>query len=184
MEPGHPTQAGSWGLSSQAGIDEPGSSTVCAQLRLTLCNPMDCRPLGSSVHGILQARILEHVAISYSKGSSGPRDWTHVSCLGRGILYHWATWEASSTIVHLSPLSELLLTCGVGCGLAILSHPEPSLLDSSRHHPQPAPATKSLILSYPLGHIPQKGNPIVPFLLFTSKPGPGCWPASGQVDLG
>ena len=59
------------------------------------------------------------------------------------------------------------------CGLATLSHPEPSLLDSSRHHPQPAPATESLILSYPLAHIPQKGNPIVPFLLFTSNPGPG-----------
>ena len=42
---------------------------------------MDCSPPGSSVHGISQARILECVAISFSWESSGPRDWTHVSCL-------------------------------------------------------------------------------------------------------
>ena len=58
-----------------------------------------CNPPGSSVHGILQARILEWVDISYSRGSSQPRDWTHVSCIfciGRQIVYHWATWEAMS----------------------------------------------------------------------------------------
>ena len=44
------------------------------QLCLTLCNPMDCSPLGSSVHGVLQARIPEWVAISSSRGSSRPRD--------------------------------------------------------------------------------------------------------------
>ena len=54
----------------------------------TLCNPMDCSPLGSSVHGILQARILEWVAISSSRGSSRPRDGTRVSCIGRRVLYH------------------------------------------------------------------------------------------------
>ena len=60
-----------------------------AQSCPTLCNPMDCRPPGSSVHGILQARILEQVAISYSSGYCPPRDWTHVSCvscIGRWIL--------------------------------------------------------------------------------------------------
>ena len=64
---------------------------------LILCNPMDYSLPGSSVHGILQARILEWVAISFSRGSSGPRDWTQVSwvfCIGRWILYHGATWEA------------------------------------------------------------------------------------------
>ena len=58
---------------------------------------MDCSPSGSSVRGILQARILEWVAISYSRGSSWCRDWTYVSwvpCIGRQILYHCATWEA------------------------------------------------------------------------------------------
>ena len=48
---------------------------------LTLCNPMDCSPPGSSVLGILQARILEWVAISFSRGSSRPRDQTLVSCI-------------------------------------------------------------------------------------------------------
>ena len=60
------------------------------QLCLTLCNPMDCSPPGSSVHGILQARTLEWVAMASSKGSCWPRDRTHVSyvsCIGkRGFL--------------------------------------------------------------------------------------------------
>ena len=47
----------------------------------------DCSPSGSSVHGILQARILEWVAISFSRGSSWPRDWTFISCIERQILY-------------------------------------------------------------------------------------------------
>ena len=58
-------------------------AAAMAQLlsRDRLCNPMDCSPPGSSVHGILQARILEWVAISSSKGSSWPRDGTYVSCI-------------------------------------------------------------------------------------------------------
>ena len=48
---------------------------------------MDYSLLGSSLYGISQARILEWVAISFSKGSSLPRDQTHVSCIGRQILY-------------------------------------------------------------------------------------------------
>ena len=54
----------------------------------TLCGSVDCSPLGSSVHGILQARILEWVANPFSRGSSGPRDQTWVSFIaGRQILY-------------------------------------------------------------------------------------------------
>ena len=71
---------------------------VCAQLCLTLWSPVNCSPPGSSVHGIFQARILELVAITFSRGSSWPRDWTCVSCIcciGRWILYHSATREAS-----------------------------------------------------------------------------------------
>ena len=52
------------------------------------CDSMDCSPPGSSVHGISQARILEWVAISFSRASSQPRDQTHISCIGRQILYH------------------------------------------------------------------------------------------------
>ena len=57
----------------------------------------DCTSPDSSIPGIFQARILEQVAISYPKGSSWSRDLTHVSCIsciGRWILYPWATWEA------------------------------------------------------------------------------------------
>ena len=53
----------------------------------TLCNPMNCSLPGSSVLGILQARILEWVAISFSRGSSQPRNWTQVYPHGRQMLY-------------------------------------------------------------------------------------------------
>ena len=56
------------------------------QLCLTLCDPIDCGPLGFSVREILQARILEWVAISSSVGSSQPKDRAHISCIGRRIL--------------------------------------------------------------------------------------------------
>ena len=58
------------------------------QFYLTLCNPMECSPPGSSVHGIFQARILEWGMISYSRGSSQPRDPTCISWNSRWILYH------------------------------------------------------------------------------------------------
>ena len=57
---------------------------------------MGCSLLVSSVHGILQARILEWVAISHSRGSFQPRDRTRVSCIGRRVLYRCTTQEASS----------------------------------------------------------------------------------------
>ena len=72
---------------------------MCAQSLVLsdFCDPVDyCLP-GSSGQGIFQARILEWVAISYSRGSSWPRDWTQVSCIsciGRQILYRCVTWEA------------------------------------------------------------------------------------------
>ena len=51
---------------------------------LTLCNPVDCNPPGSFVHGVLQAGMLEWVAIPFSRGSSRPRDQTHISYEGPG----------------------------------------------------------------------------------------------------
>ena len=52
-----------------------------AQLYPTLCDLLGCSPSGSSVHGILQARLLEWVAILFSRRSSCPRDWTRFSCI-------------------------------------------------------------------------------------------------------
>ena len=63
----------------------------------TLCDPMDYSPPSYSVHGILQARILQWVAIPSSRGSSQPGDWTQstcISCITGGFFTHWATWEA------------------------------------------------------------------------------------------
>ena len=54
---------------------------LVVELCLTLCNPTDGSLLGSSVHGLLQARILEWVVIPFSRGSSQPRDQTRVSCI-------------------------------------------------------------------------------------------------------
>ena len=64
----------------------------------TFCGSVDCSPLGSSVHGILQARILEWVAIPFSRGSSGPRDRTWVSCIACRFFTARATKEA---LVHM-----------------------------------------------------------------------------------
>ena len=65
-----------------------------AQSWPTLRDPMDCSPLGSFVHGNLQARILEWAAISFSRGSSWPRDRTQVSCIAGSFFNDWATREA------------------------------------------------------------------------------------------
>ena len=77
-EPDFP-RAHSW--SAQSG------KVKVAQLCPTLCDPMDCSPPGSSVHGSSR-KILEWVAISFSRGSSQPKDRSCISCIGRWILYH------------------------------------------------------------------------------------------------
>ena len=80
---------------------------LCAQLYSTFCHPMDCSPPGSSVCGILQARILEWVAISYSRGSSQPRGQTCISCIScisRQILFiSSAAWPLKATRSCKSP---------------------------------------------------------------------------------
>ena len=85
---------------------------VLSHLRLTLCDLTDCSPPGPSVHGILQARILEWVAIPFSKGHSWLRDRIQVSCTAGRLLTIWATREATGglwTPPHLVQLNYLLL---------------------------------------------------------------------------
>ena len=77
-----------------------------AQSCLTLCDPMDCNLLGFSVHGSLQARILEWVAISFSRGSSWPRDQTRVSRIGGRCFNLWATFPTAPKI-----LSRQIILC-------------------------------------------------------------------------
>ena len=69
-----------------------------AQSCPTLCYPVDCSLSGSSVHGIFQARVLERVAISFSRGSSQPRNRTRVSCIAGRRFTVWATREANQGI--------------------------------------------------------------------------------------
>ena len=68
----------------------------------TLCDPMDCNQLGFSIHGILQARKLEWIAISFTKGSSRPRDQTQVSRTGSRTFNLWATREFQLDRILLS----------------------------------------------------------------------------------
>ena len=69
---------------------------LAAQLCPTLCDPVYCNPPGSFIHGILQARILEWVAIPFLRGSSWPRDWTWVSWIAGGFFTFRATAAAKS----------------------------------------------------------------------------------------
>ena len=67
-----------------------------AQSCPTLCDPISCSLPGSSVHGLFQARILEWVAISFSRRSSQPRDWNQVSCIVGRHFTIWAIREVLS----------------------------------------------------------------------------------------
>ena len=75
---------------------DPRILLLVAQSRPSLCDPMDCSPRGSSVCGISQARKVKWAAVSYSGGSSWPKDQTPISCVstGRQILYNCTSWEA------------------------------------------------------------------------------------------
>ena len=83
------------------------------KLNVALSCPTLCEPVDYSVHGILQARILEWVAFPFSRGYSRSWNQTGVSCIGRQILYHLGTWEAplqwinlaNSTLATLSKLT-------------------------------------------------------------------------------
>ena len=66
------------------------------------CDPRDCSPPGSSVHGILQARILKWAAIPFSRGPSQPNDRTWVSCTAGRFFTIWATREASSPFGYVA----------------------------------------------------------------------------------
>ena len=87
---------------------------VCTQSCLTLCNLMDCSLPGSSVHGIFEARILEWVAIFFSRGSSQPRDRTHVpcgSCTAIGVLSGLTLLVVSQASRKRWGYQQVYLTC-------------------------------------------------------------------------
>ena len=89
------------GLGSLCLLSHSWSLLVCVshtRMCPTLCDPTDCSPPSSSVHGILQARILEWVVIPFSRGSSQPRDRTQVSSISGRFFTIWATREAQSLL--------------------------------------------------------------------------------------
>ena len=117
---------------------------MCAQLLWhakscpALCNSIDCSPPGSFAHGISQARILEWVAISFSRGSSWPRNRTQVSCIAGRFFTNWATREAplkkvQSPFPGLGPiyLSNLI---SFHCHLSLSTLGKPDSSWESRSH--------------------------------------------------
>ena len=83
-------------------LEQCSVAMLAAQLCLTLCDPTKCSLPGSCVHGILQARILEWIAIPFSRASSWPRDWTQVSCIVGRFFTIWATGK-----IHLERCSQM-----------------------------------------------------------------------------
>ena len=81
-----------WGVLKKLKLKLP--CMLVTQSCPVLCDPMDCSLPGSSVHGLLQARILEWGALSFSRGSSRPRNWPWVSCIAGRFFTVWATREA------------------------------------------------------------------------------------------
>ena len=91
------------------------SESVNCSVLLTLCNPMDFSPPGSFVHGIFQARILKWDAISFSRESSWPRDWTWVSCMaGRFFFTVWATLPSKATSLEYNQVEDFAFSMYLG----------------------------------------------------------------------
>ena len=109
---------------------------LVAQSCLTLCNPTDCSPPGSSVRGILQARRLEWVAILFSKGSSPPRDQTQTSCIASRFFFSFFFFflpsepQGSRQLKKLSLKETDWVLCpspeGAGVTLSVEARPCPS----------------------------------------------------------
>ena len=128
----------------------------------TPCDPMDYSPPSSTVHGILQARILECAAISFSRGSSQPRDWTpfsYVSCIDRHVLYYQHHLQ-SPWFIH---------------AMHVLSH---SVM-SSYLWPHGLQPTRLLC---PWGFSRQEYWSGLPFLSLGSLPNPGIKPRSPTLQ--
>ena len=83
---------------------------LVAQLCLTLCNPIDCSPPGSSVHGNSPGKNTGVVAMPSSRGSFQPRDWTQVSCIAGGFFTIWATGKAHYTTISSVQFSRSVMS--------------------------------------------------------------------------
>ena len=123
----------SWNSCTRKALHSCCLSAKLLQSCLTLCKSMDCSLPGSSVHGILQARILEWIVMPSSRGSFWPRDRTHVSyvsCIGRHVLYH--QWRLGSPIFRLPRCISSWLGLNLSLGLSDSSFPLSQMLESSK----------------------------------------------------
>ena len=124
---------------------------------------MGCSPSIFSVHGILQVRILEWVAVSFSRRSSQPRDRTPIFCIGRQIIFHWATWEAPVQFSR-SVVSDSLWS----------NEPQ------NARSPCPSPTARVYSNPCPLSrwYHPTISSSVIPF-----SSCPQCFPASGSFQM-
>ena len=104
------------------GPEGSGKKVKVAQSSPTLCDPMDDTPQCSSVYGLLQVIILEWVAISFSRGSSWPRNWTQVSCITGRFFTMWATREPEKEVWWGGAIKgQDVATCGDGSVVLTMS---------------------------------------------------------------
>ena len=86
-------------------------SCEVTQSRLTLCDPMDCSLSGPSLHGIFQAKVLEWIAISFSRGSCWPRNWTWLSRVAGRWFTIWATRDPPGSMAAAAAAAKSLQSC-------------------------------------------------------------------------
>ena len=144
---------------------------LIAQLCPTLCDPIDCSPPGSSVHGILQAGTLEWVAIPFSRISSWPRNWTPVSYIAGRFFTIWTTREALNTYYPLSfPLIVVKLLSLVWLFCEPMDYSPPS---SPVHGISQARTLEWVAISFSRGSSQPRIKPQTPTLasrFFTTEP--------------
>ena len=113
---------------------------------------MDCSPPGSSIHGISQARILEWVSMSFSKGSSWPRHRTRISCVGRQILNQWAPGEAHWPLCPL--IKEQSQVCVVAVFVLVMTCLLRILVPQAGNEPRLQQWKQQIITPGPPGNCP------------------------------
>ena len=151
---------------------------LVAQSCPTLCNSMDCSPPGSCIHRILQARILEWVAISFSRSTFLPRDWTRVSWTAGRFFTIWATRE-DIAVFGTGMKTDLFQSCG-HCWIFQIWHiecntfTEPSFRIWNSSAGVPSPPLALFVVMFPKAHltshsrVPGSSWVIAPLWLFGS----------------
>ena len=165
-----------WQIHSESD-SHPGCCCLVAKSCLTLWCPIDCRPSGSSVNGIFQARILEWVSIFFSRGSSWPRDRTQISCTGRQFFTTEPPVKLHTQVFWSQDL----------CSFPLLHTASPQPRNSSGQEVKNLFKTWARVIRCSAG--PKLGGVQVPFLYsavevhFQNKPTATCCSAARSVRL-